>query len=295
MNQRTLKGKVVVITGASSGFGKGAALGFAENGANVVLAARRGDLLEELARECQGFGAKALPVQTDVGRREEVERLAEAATRTMGRIDVWINDAGVGALGRFERIPLDVHEHVIRTNLLGTLYGSYFAYRQFLRQGTGTLINIASELGGHTVPYYTSYAATKHAVVGLSDSLRQEIEQNKLKGVHVCVVLPAAHDTPFFDHAANYTGHEVEPPRPLHDPQDVVETLVRLASDPEDREVVGADGVVKILMKHLAPALEEKMAAKYMHRTQMEKAPPAGDTRGAVAAPMPQGTGVRRR
>ena len=87
----------------------------------------------------------------------------------------------------------------------------------------------------------------------------------------------------------------MQPPRPLHDPQDVVETLVRLASDPEDREVVGADGVVKILMKHLAPALEEKMAAKYMHRTQMEKAPPAGDTPGAVAAPMPQGTGVRRR
>ncbi len=295
MKDRALKGKVVVITGASSGFGKGAALAFAENGANVVLAARRGDLLEELARECQGFGAKALAMQTDVSRREEVERLAEAATRTMGRIDVWINDAGVGALGRFERIPLDVHEHVIRTNLLGTLYGSYFAYRQFLRQGAGTLINIASELGGHTVPYYASYAATKHAVVGLSDSLRQEIEQNKLKGVHVCVVLPAAHDTPFFDHAANYTGHEVQPPRPLHDPQDVVETLVRLASDPEDREVVGADGVVKILMKHLAPALEEKMAAKYMHRTQMEKAPPAGDTPGAVAAPMPQGTGVRRR
>jgi short-subunit dehydrogenase len=295
MTDRTLKGKVVVITGASSGFGKGAALAFAEKGANVVLAARRGDLLEELARECEGFGAKALAVQTDVGRREEVERLAEAATRTMGRIDVWVNDAGVGALGRFERIPLDVHEHVIRTNLLGTLYGSYFAYRQFLRQGAGTLINIASELGGHTVPYYTSYAATKHAVVGLSDSLRQEIEQNKLKGVHVCVVLPAAHDTPFFDHAANYTGHEVQPPRPLHDPQDVVETLVRLASDPEDREVVGADGVVKILMKHLAPALEEKMAAKYMHRTQMEKAPPAGDTPGAVAAPMPQGSGVRRR
>src|SRR3954463_13876838 len=121
MNDRSLKGKVVVITGASSGFGKGAALAFAENGANVVLAARRGDLLEELARECQGSGAKALAVQTDVSRREEVERLAEAATRSLGRIDVWVNDAGVGALGRFERIPLDVHEHVIRTNLLGTL------------------------------------------------------------------------------------------------------------------------------------------------------------------------------
>jgi short-subunit dehydrogenase len=292
MNERKLKGKVVVITGASSGFGKGAALAFAENGANVVVAARRGELLEELARECEGFGVKALAVQTDVSRREEVERLAEAATRSLGRIDVWVNDAGVGALGRFERIPLDVHEHVIRTNLLGTLYGSYFAYRQFLRQGAGTLINIASELGGHTVPYYTSYAATKHAVVGLSDSLRQEIGQNNLKGVHVCVVLPAAHDTPFFDHVANYTGHEVQPPRPLHDPQDVVETLVRLARDPEDREIVGGDGVVKILMKHLAPALEEKMAAKYIRKKQFDKAPPAGDTPGAVSAPIPEGTGV---
>jgi short-subunit dehydrogenase len=292
MARTDLQGKVVVITGASSGFGKGAALEFAQRGATLVLAARRGELLEELARECEARGAKALAVPTDVSKQDDVERLAEAAVKSCGRIDVWVNDAGVGAIGRFERIPLAVHEQVIRTDLIGTLYGSYCAYREFLRQGSGTLINIASEVGAHTVPYYASYTAAKHGVVGLTDSLRQEVEQNKLKGIHVCAVMPTAHDTPFFDHAANYTGHEIQAPKPLHDPQNVVETIVRLAMDPEDREIVGGDGVVKIVMKHLAPALEEKMASKQIHKQQYEKAPVAGDTPGAVKAPIPAGTGV---
>ena len=284
--------KVIVITGASSGFGKGAALRFAGEGARLVLAARRAELVEDLAIECGSAGARALGVPTDVSREEEVERLAQAALQEFGRIDVWINDAGVGALGRFERIPLAVHAQVIATNLLGTLYGSWFAYRQFLRQGAGILINIASELGGHTVPYYSSYAAAKHGVVGLGESLRQEIGQNGIANVHVCTVMPTAHDTPFFDHAANYTGHEIRPPRPLHDPQNVVETLVRLAENPQNREIVGADGVVKLLMKKLAPALEERIAGSYMHRVQMEKAPVAPDSSGAVRAPMREGTGV---
>ena len=124
-----------------------------------------------LARE------RALAVPTDVSRREDVERLGKQAVAEFGRIDVWINNAGVGALGPFERIPLELHEQVIRTDLLGTLYGSHVAYRQFLEQGRGTLINVSSELGRHTVPYYTSYAAAKHGVVGLGDALRQEIEQ----------------------------------------------------------------------------------------------------------------------
>jgi short-subunit dehydrogenase len=290
--EKTLAGKVVVITGASSGFGKGAALKFAEEGASLVLAARRHELLEELAAECEAAGGRALAVQTDVSKRDEVERLAQAAIDEFGRIDVWVNNAGVGALGRFERIPLVDHEQVIATDLLGPLYGSYHAYRQFLAQGSGTLINVASELGGHTVPYYSSYAAAKHGVVGLGDSLRQEIELRDGRDIHVCTVMPAAHDTPFFDHAANYTGHEIQAPKPLHDPYDVVETIVRLARDPKDKEIVGADGVVKVLMKKLMPAAEEKMAAKSMHKTQMEKAPPAADSPNALRAPMQAGTEV---
>jgi short-subunit dehydrogenase len=187
---------------------------------------------------------------------------------------------------------LDDQVQVIQTNLLGTLYGSYYAYRHFLQQQQGILINIASELGRHTVPYYTSYTAAKHGVVGLSDSLRQEIMLRKLENIHVCTVMPTAHDTPFFDHVANYSGHEVQAPEPLHDPEDVVETLFRLAQNPKDKEIVGGDGVVKILMKSLMPGVTEKAAAKHMHKIQIKKAPPAPDSPGAVRSPSGEGTEV---
>src|SRR5690348_15639887 len=139
MPRAEIAGKTIVITGASSGFGKGTALELARNGANLILAARRDTLLDELARECESAGATAIPVPTDVGRREEVETLAEAALSRFGRIDVWINNAGVGAIGRFEAVPLEEHVKVIETDLMGTLYGSYYAYRCFLAQGSGTL------------------------------------------------------------------------------------------------------------------------------------------------------------
>jgi len=285
--------RVVVITGASSGFGKGAALAFASQRDSVVLAARRGVLLDDLVQQCERAGASALAVPTDVSSREEVERLAKAAIDQFGRIDVWVNDAGVGAIGPFERVPLELHEQVIRTDLFGTLYGSYCAYQQFLKQGGGVLINIASELGKHTVPYYTSYAAAKHGVVGLGDALRQEIDQQKIDNVHVCTVMPTAHDTPFFDHVANFSGHEVQAPKPLHDPQDVVETIVRLAANPKDSDIVGGDGHVKILMKNLMPGIAEKMAGKMMEKTQMDDdVPPAQDTAGAVREPTREGTEI---
>jgi len=292
MADASIRGKVVVITGASSGFGKGAAQEFGRQGARLVLAARRGELLDELANECRNNGVDAIACPTDVSKRDEVERLAQAAIDKFGRIDVWVNDAGVGALGRFERIPMEIHEQVIATDLLGTLYGSYCAYRQFLAQRSGVLINIASELGYGSVPYYSSYTAAKHGVVGLSDALRQEVKQNGIKGVHICTIMPTAHDTPFFDHAANYTGHEITAPKPLHDPQNVVDAIVRAATDPEDKEIVGADGKIKFALANVLPKVAEKIGAKQMHKTQMEKPPAANDSQGAVRAPMPQGREV---
>jgi short-subunit dehydrogenase len=285
--------RVIVITGASSGFGKGVARKLSGEGSTLVLAARRRELLEELAAELNDYGACAIPVETDVSKRDDMERLAHTAVAEAGRIDVWVNNAGVGAIGCFERIPLADHEQVIRTDLLGTLYGSYFAYRQFLEQRSGTLINVASELGHHTIPYYSSYAAAKHGVVGLGDSLRQEVEQSRLEHIHICTVLPSAHDTPFFDHVANYSGHEVQAPRPLHDPENVVETIARLVRNPRDREFVGADGFIKVLLKKLMPGVEERLAARHMHRTQMVKAPAAADSQGSLRAPITKGTEVR--
>jgi short-subunit dehydrogenase len=291
MPHTSLRDQVIVITGASSGFGKGAALEFARHGAKLALAARRDETLEQLASECRAAGGDAIVCPTDVSKRDEMERLAAKTLEAFGRIDVWVNDAGTGAIGAFERIPLDVHEQVIATNLLGVLYGSYLAYRQFLAQGSGILINIASELGFGSVPYYSSYTASKHGVIGLSDSLRQEIKQNGRDDIHVCTIMPTAHDTPFFVHAANYSDHEITPPQPLHDPRHVVDAIVRVAQNPRDKKIVGADGVVKLIAANLMPPVSEKMGAAVMQRT-IDKAPPAGDSPGAVLEPVREGTDV---
>jgi NAD(P)-dependent dehydrogenase (short-subunit alcohol dehydrogenase family) len=286
-----LAGKVVVITGASSGFGKGAARKFAQAGCTMLLAARRSQLLDELAEQCNKLGGQAISVPTDVSEEREVGSLAQQAMDRFGRIDIWINDAGVGAVGRFEEIPLADHVQVIATDLLGTLYGTYFAYRQFLKQGHGTLINIASELGQSALPYYASYTAAKHGVVGLGASLNQEMEQNQIENVYVCTVMPTAYDTPFFEHAANYTGH-VLADDPEHDPAEVVETILKLAEDPKEKKAVSSDGVFPVLLKTIAPGVAEKKSAKDTHE-QIEEAPPAPKTSGAVRSPMSHGFGVR--
>jgi short-subunit dehydrogenase len=152
-----MRNRVVVITGASSGFGRGAALKFAENGAKVVLAARRKRLLKQLAAECRGMGADSLVVETDVSSSSDVEELAERAIEKFGKIDVWVNNAGVGSVARFDETPLEEHEQVIQTNLMGTIYGSYAALQQFRKQDRGVLINVGSFAGKVAAPYLSSY------------------------------------------------------------------------------------------------------------------------------------------
>lgn len=292
MSRRDLRGKVVVITGASSGFGKGAARAFSEAGASLVLAARREALIEDLAREIGSSGGRALAVTTDVSRREDVERLGQRAVEHFGRVDVWINNAGVGALGRFEDVPLSDHVQVIETDLVGTLYGSYVALQQFRRQGSGTLINVSSVVGKVAAPYYASYCAAKFGVAGLSAAIRQELRQNKVRDVHVCTVMPTTFDTPFFDHVSNYTGHEVKMIPPVYEPHRVVEVMVRLATEPEDEVMVGTAAKVSGVAHQIAPEATERLWGAQVHRVQMEQAPPAEASKGAVHEPVPIGTEV---
>src|SRR5947209_12255872 len=122
---------VVVITGASSGIGRATALEFAREGANLVLAARSRENLEETAQKCRKLGAQVLVVPTDVSRENEVEALGERAVERFGHIDVWVNNAGVGLYARFERAPLEEYRQVIETNLFGPIYGARAALKQF--------------------------------------------------------------------------------------------------------------------------------------------------------------------
>lgn len=290
---KQLRNRVVVITGASSGFGRGVAEKFSKEGADVVLAARRGTLLDELARDCCKRGVRALAVETDVSEREQVEALAETAIREFGRIDVWINNAGVATYGRFNDCPMEEHEQVVRTNLLGTMHGSRAALEHFRRQGHGTIINVASFAGIASFPYAASYDASKHGIRGLDTALRQELQVNGEDNIHVCTVSPTSMDTPFFEHAGNHTGHPVRPIPPVYDPRLVVEAIYRVALEPRDEVVVGRRGEMGKAAKRLAPRLLEKQLAKRAHRAMMEQGERSAESSGNLFAPVESGTGLR--
>lgn len=255
--------------------------------------ARRGELLDQLARECENAGVRALTVPTDVSRQEDMERLARSAVSEFGRIDVWVNNAGAGAVGRSEDIPLADHVKVIESDLLGTLYGSYFAIRQFRNQAGGILINVASIIGKIPSPYFSSYAAAKYGVVGLSTAIRKELREEKNHAIRVCTVMPTTFDTPFFEHAAQYTGREASPIPPTYDPKEVVETIVGLAADPQDEVTVGSAAKFMNVAHHLFPGVVEAMTARQTHKSEIEDAQPGEVTSGSIHQPMPSGTGVK--
>ena len=173
VDRALIAGHTFVITGASSGVGEGAALKLASYGGNVVLAARRGDVLETVARQARAYGAQALAVATDVSRPEEVQRLADAAVARYGRIDAWINDAAVAAIGRFDEVPMQDHARIIDVNLKGYIFGSYAALRQFRRQGFGTLVNVSSIEAYVPLAYQASYAASKAGILALDRAMSE--------------------------------------------------------------------------------------------------------------------------
>ncbi len=234
----TLDGAVVVITGASSGIGRAAAQAFARQRARVVLAARDDEALQEVAAQCRACGGEALVVVTDMTLSDSVERLASAAADFgRGRIDVWVNNAGVGAVGAFDETPLDAHEQVVQTDLIGYLRGAHVVLPYFKQQDGGVLINTLSVGSWVPQPYAVAYSASKFGLRGFSHALRGELVQ--WPGIHVCDVYPSVVDTPGFRDGGNYAGRSLQPPPPLCDPRQVADAMVSLALHPRHTTSVG--------------------------------------------------------
>jgi short-subunit dehydrogenase len=183
-----LKGAVVVITGASSGIGAATALAFAKRGARLELGARRVDRLESVAEQCRAAGSPAVHVRNlDVAQKGSARAFIAAGLRDHERLDILVNNAGVGWFGPLHQMPEDKVDEMIATNLKGVINMTQVALPWMLERKRGVIINIASVAGFRASPYSAVYAATKHAVVGLSHALRGELSGT---GVKVCVVYP---------------------------------------------------------------------------------------------------------
>ena len=186
-----LNNATVIVVGASSGFGRGVALKAAKEGANVVVAARRTDMLKSLVEEITASGGKAMLVTADVSNPEDIDAITKNAIDRYGPIDVWINNVGVGALGYFWDIPIEDHSRVVDVNLKGLIYGAHAALKQFIKQGGGTLVNVGSIDSEVPLALQNTYAATKSAVLSLSKSLNEEL---RLSGrddtIKVATIMP---------------------------------------------------------------------------------------------------------
>ncbi len=191
-----IEGKVVVITGASSGLGEATARLLSAQGASVVLGARRVNRLQSLAGELTASSGKALAIATDVTDCEQVKRLVDAAVQTYGRIDVMINNAGLMPHSPLERLKIDDWNRMIDVNIKGVLYGIAAALPHMKQEKAGHIINVSSVAGHKVHAGGAVYAATKHAVLALSEGLRQEV---KPYNIRTTVISPGAVATELVD------------------------------------------------------------------------------------------------
>ncbi len=265
MDKRTaLAGQTVVITGASSGAGRAAALEFARYGANVVIAARNEAALNAVKAECEELGAQVLVVTTDTSDAKSMINLVNAAVYWQDRIDVWINNAGVLAAGDFDVTPMAVHEQIIKTNLLGYMNGAHAVLPVFKKQQWGTLINNISIGGFLPVPYGAGYTASKFGLRGWSEALKAELAG--WPEIYICDLFPAFLDTPGILHAANYTGKVLKPAPPVYDPVRLAQAMVSTAADPSSNAYVGSTSLLLKFSHAVFPELTTKVTGFVIRR-----------------------------
>ncbi|SDO21657.1 SDR family oxidoreductase [Alkalicoccus daliensis] len=260
--------QVIVITGATSGIGLSTARMAAAKGAAVVLAARNEEALQEITNELREQGASAVWVKADVSREEEVKQILATALEQFGRVDTWVNNAGIAMFGEADEVSIEDLRSLFETNFWGAVYGSRTALQYFKEQrSAGALINMGSAYGDMGVVLQSGYSAAKHALHGWTKSLRTEMEAKGLP-VSVTLINPGKIDTPVNEHAASYMKHQPAHRELTYPPKTAAEAVLHAAEHPKKIIYVGSQARLVGLLENGAPNLSDKLIALLMSRTQ---------------------------
>lgn len=281
--------RTIVITGASSGVGRAISLAFAQKHNKLIIASRNITALEELALECRQLGSQVLCEETDTSEISSVINLAAMADDFGDGIDVWVNNAGVLAIGEFDVTPMELNEQVIKTNLLGYMNGAHAVLPYFKKQGSGIIINNISIGGFLPVPFGTAYSASKFGLRGFSAALKAELTD--YKNIHVCDTFPAFLDTPGIQHAANYTGKQLKPAPPVYDPNRVAAAIMSISEHPKSETMVGSASILLRASYGLFPGLTRGIAGMVI-RQYLKHADPIEKTDGNIYNPLKFGNAV---
>lgn len=271
--------QVMVITGASSGIGLCTALMAAERGAKLVLVARSRDTLDDTVRTIRDAGGEAIAVAADVAEREQLEAAAAEAIRHYGRIDTWVNNAGVAIYGKLAEVVDQDSKRLFDVNFWGVVHGSLVALPHLIASH-GSLINLGSEASEAVVPLQGMYSASKHAVKGFTDALRIELEHVDKLPVSVVLIQPTAVDTPYPQHARNYMREEPTLPKPMIAPMRVAEAILHAAEHGGRDVKVGLLAKANTAVTHMLPRLADRMSA--MRGEQQKQPVPARDADGTL-------------
>ncbi|NIJ87456.1 NADP-dependent 3-hydroxy acid dehydrogenase YdfG [Xanthomonas arboricola] len=279
---RPLDQQVILITGASSGIGLCTALAAAEAGARVVLVARSSGILQEVAALLTEQGHQAIAVVADVADPAQLQHAADAALARFGRIDTWVNNAGVAIFGLLQEVDDHDSRRMFDINFWGVVYGSRIALPHLAASG-GVLINLGSEASEAVVPWQGLYSASKHAVKGFTDSLRIELEHLAGSPVSVVLIQPTAVDTPYPQHARNYMPQEPKLPPPLIEPLRVADAILHAAEHGGRDIKVGLMAGANIAITRLMPRLADRLSA--MRAQTQQGGAPARDPKGTLFHP----------
>src|SRR5216684_2200967 len=243
-----LEKKAVVITGASSGIGRATALEFARRGASLVLAARRGELLEEAASACRALGAECRVVVTDVTQRADCEHLIDLA----GKVDILVNNAGFAIFDPIESAKPDDLEAMMQTNYFGAVWCSQAVLPQLLARREGTIVNVASIAGIMGYARMGGYCATKFALMGFSETLRDEVLG---RGVRVAMVCPGTTNTDFFVKAERGKMPGASRLIMAIKPEQVARAIIKAAEDGKYRRILPVGAALFMRLKEVFPRL----------------------------------------